>query len=189
MKLIKNLCLMTLMLCSTAQAAALSQWIIDPKQSSISFTGTQNNAPVTGVFKSFSGTIYADLAQYQESNINIVINMDSVSVTYAELATILITPEWFNVKAFPKAEFKSSKFNKINDKTYEAIGVLTIKDKSVPTTLTFTATEPSKDHLAVEGRTILKRSAFNVGIGEWASTDVVKDEVTVNFKIVAARKA
>jgi polyisoprenoid-binding protein YceI len=174
--------------CSVAHAEPLPQWNIVPAQSSITFTGSQNNAPVTGTFKSFTGTIYADPSKYQESNITIIVAMNSLSVTYAELATILITPEWFNVKAFPKAEFKSTKFNKINDTTYEAIGTFTIKNKSVPAALTFTAKESPKNHIIVEGHTVIKRLAFGIGEGEWESTDVIKDDVSVTFKIAAERK-
>lgn len=173
---------------SVAPVAPLPQWDIVPAESSISFTGTQNGAPVTGSFKSFTGTIQADPAKYQNSTIDFVIQMNSISVAYAELATILVTPEWFNIKAFPKAEFKSTSFKKINGKTYEATGVLTIKNKAVPTTLTFTAVESPKNHVVVEGSTSIKRSAFGIGEGEWASTDVIKDDVTVNFKIAAVRK-
>ncbi len=188
MTLIKPFFLLLLTFCSIAHADALPQWTIIPSESSITFIGTQNNAPVTGAFKSFSGTIFADPTKYQDSSVDIVVQMGSLSVTYAELATILITPEWFNVKAFPKAEFKSSKFIKVNDKTYDAVGTLTIKTKSIPTTLTFTATESPKNHIVVEGNTTIKRTAFGVGEGEWSSTDVVKDDVTITFKIAATRK-
>jgi polyisoprenoid-binding protein YceI len=188
MTLIKHFFFLILSFCSIAHADSLPQWDIIPAESSITFIGTQNNAPVTGAFKSFTGTISGDPAKYQDGNVDIIVQMDSLSVSYAELATILITPEWFNVKAFPKAEFKSSKFNKINDKTYEAVGTLTIKDKSVPTTLTFTAVESPKNHWVIDGHTTIKRSAFGIGEGEWSSTDVVKDEVTINFKIAATPK-
>ncbi|EHL29048.1 YceI family protein [Legionella drancourtii] len=189
MILIKPFFLLLLTFCSIVHADdTLPQWTIVPSESSITFIGTQNNAPVTGAFKSFSGTIFADPIKYQDSRVDIVVQMNSLSVTYAELATILITPEWFNVKAFPKAEFKSSKFTKVNDKTYDAVGMLTIKNKSIPTTLTFTATESPKNHIVVEGHTTIKRTAFGVGEGEWSTTDVVKDDVTINFKIAAMRK-
>jgi polyisoprenoid-binding protein YceI len=188
MKLLHSLFFLALTTCSIAHADSLPQWSIVPEQSSISFTATQNGAPVTGSFKSFTGSITADPAKYQDSSIDIVVQTDSLSVSYAELATTLITPEWFNVKAFPKAEFKATKFNKINDNTYQAVGDLTIKDKTVPTTLTFTAVESPKNHWIVDGHTTIKRSAFGVGAGEWSSTDVIKDDVNINFKITVIPK-
>ncbi|MFJ1267555.1 YceI family protein [Legionella lytica] len=188
MKLSQQIIFLILSFCSSVYADSLPQWEIIPAESSISFTGTQNNAPVTGAFKSFKGTIQVDPIKPESASLDFIISMDSLSVSYADLANILITPEWFDVKAFPTAVFKSNKINKIDEQHYTAEGILTIKNKSQPVVLTFTALESPKDHGVVEGSTQIKRSTFGVGLGEWASTDAVKDEVTVNFKIAASRK-
>lgn len=169
-------------------SAALPQWQIDPAASSLKFTATQNNSPAVGEFKKFNGEIFVDPANYKASSVHIIVDMNSLYASYADLVTTLITPDWFNVPLFPKAEFKSTEFNKTGDKTYQANGTLTIKDKSLPITLTFSAEETSKDKALVQGSTTIKRTAFGVGQGEWSSTSEVKDDVTVNFKIVATRK-
>lgn len=170
---------------AVAYATELPKWEIVPTESEITFTATQNGAPVIGSFKKFTADISADLVNYKESHINITIDMASVSTSYADLATTLTTPDWFNIKVFPKAEFKATQFNKKGDKSYEAIGTLTIRDKSVPVTLIFTADIAPENHAVVVGQTTIKRSAFGVGQGEWASTDDIKDDVIVRFKIVA----
>lgn len=188
MTLIKSLLVLTLLSCSLAYGGSLTRWDILPAESTLTFTGTQNGAPVTGAFKSFSGTINVDPTQYENSNVDIVINVNSLSVSYAELATILITPDWFNVKAFPKAEFKSTKITKVNDKTYAATGLLTIKNKSAPITITFSGVESPKDQATLEGKTTIKRSVFGVGEGEWSGSDVIKDDVIVNFKLAVVHK-
>ncbi|KTC93044.1 YceI family protein [Legionella drozanskii] len=168
--------------------AAPPEWQIDPSQSSLSFTATQNGAPVSGQFKTFTGEIFVDPANYKASSVHIVIDMSTITTDYADVKTTLITPDWFNVKVFPKAEFKSTEFNKTGDNTYQAIGNLTIRDKTVPVTLSFTTEQPSSDTGIVTGNTVLKRNAFGVGQGEWSSTDQVKNDVKVDFKIVAKRK-
>jgi len=168
--------------------AAIPEWQILPSQSSLSFTGTQNGAPVSGEFKRFTGEISVDPNNYKASSVHIVVDMSSLTTAYADIKNTLITPDWFNVKLFPNAEFKSAEFNKTGDKTYQALGTLTIRDKSIPVTLNFTAAETSKGMALVKGNTTIKRSAFGVGQGEWASTDQIKDPVTVNFKIVAKEK-
>ncbi|RUR17735.1 YceI family protein [Legionella sp. km535] len=172
----------------TVTSATSPQWDIIPEESELTFTGTQNNAPVTGSFKKFSGEIFVDPEHYKASSIHIVIDMTSITASYADITTTLEAPDWFDVKAFPKAEFKATQFNKIGEKTYEADGILTIRDKSAPVTLTFTAEESPKNHALVNGTASIKRSTFGVGQGEWASTDAIKDEVTVAFKITANRK-
>ncbi len=164
------------------------EWQIDPSQSTLSFTATQNDAPVTGQFKTFRGDIFVDPNNYKASTVHIVVDMNSISVDYADVKNTLLTPDWFNVAAFPQAEFKSTDFTKTGNNTYQATGNLTIRDKTVPVTLTFTAEQPAKDTGVVKGSTTLKRSAFGVGQGEWAGTNQIKDDVKVDFKIVAKVK-
>jgi polyisoprenoid-binding protein YceI len=168
--------------------AAPTQWLIVPSESQLTFTGTQNGAPVTGEFKTFTGEIFVDPNDLSVGSIDIIVDINSLSASYADLKETLLTSDWFNPKLFPKAEFKATQFKQTGKNTYEAIGTLTIRDKSVPVTLTFSAEELAPNKRQVIGSTFIKRSTFGVGQGEWASTDEVKDEVTVKFKVVAARK-
>lgn len=169
--------------------AAIPEWEIIPGESHLSFIAIQNDAPVKGQFKEFTGKIFVDPTDYKTSQIEIIVDMNSVSADYADVKNTLITPDFFNVKVFPKAEFKATNFNKTGDKTYQAVGTLTIRDKSAPVTLTFTAEETSPGMALVEGSTTFKRSTFGVGQGDWASTDEIKDEVKVDFKLVAKKKS
>jgi len=177
-----------LLLCPLLGFAVPPHWQIDPAKSELSFTGTQNGAPVKGAFKTFSGDIQVDPNDLKNSSFSIIVDINSISASYGEVKTTLITPDWFNVKLFPKAEFKSTKIVKTGENSYQAEGLLTIRDKSQPATLIFTAKQPDANNGTVEGSTVIKRTMFGVGQGEWASTDAVKDEVTVNFKVSAVRK-
>jgi len=168
--------------------AAIPEWQIIPDQSSLSFTATQNGAPVTGQFKTYTSTISFDPADLKNSKADVVVDIGSISASYADLTATLITPDWFNAKAFPKAEFKATAFSQGPDKSFQAVGTLTIRDKTAPVTLTFTTTNPTSDTINVRGSTLIKRSTFGVGQGEWASTKEVKDEVKVDFKLVAKKK-
>lgn len=165
--------------------AFATAWKIVPDKSSLSFTATQNNAPATGNFSSFSGTINFDPNNLTESNVNIVVDMTSVSASYKEISDTLKTSEWFNIKTYPTAVFNATKFHKLDENKYQADGTLTIRDKSIPTSLVFTLEKYSRDSALAKGTVELKRSLFDVGIGQWASTDSIKDEVTVNFVIAA----
>lgn len=168
--------------------AGATTWQIVPKDSSLTFTATQNNAPVSGQFKTFTGEINFDPAKLDSSSVNIVVDVGSVTASYKDVADTLKTPDWFDTKVFPKAVFKASQFTKTGDKNYQAAGNLTIRDKTVPVTLTFTLDEYSPTNAHAAGSTTLKRSAFGVGRGDWASTDTVKDDVQVNFILSVVKK-
>lgn len=168
--------------------AAAPAWQMVPKDSTITFTATQNNSPVSGVFKTFSSEINFDPSALDSSSVKITVDTGSVSTSYKEVGETLKAPEWFDVKIFPQAIFTANHFTKTGDKTYKAEGTLTIRDKTVPVVLTFNLEEYSATKARVKGETSLKRTQFGVGSGDWAKTDEVKDDVKVEFTLVATKK-
>lgn len=167
---------------------AATAWNMVPNESKLSFTAIQNGSPVTGEFKTFSADINFDPADLATSKVHVNVDLNSVSTSYQEVADTLKTPDWFNVKIFPQAMFDSNHFTKTGDKTYQADGTLTIRGKSLPLKLNFTIENYSANKAQVKGSTTLKRSAFNIGSGEWAKTDNVKDDVQINFAVSAVKK-
>lgn len=184
----RALIILLTMFTSVITWAAAPAWQVVPNESSITFTATQNNAPVTGKFNSFTGDINFDSTQLNSSQVKIIVDTGSVATDYAQIADTLKTAEWFDVKNFPQAIFKSTNFIKTGDKTFQANGNLTIRDKTIPVTLTFTLNDYSADKFHLQGSTVLKRTAFGVGQGDWSKTDAVKDEVQVNFVLSAIKK-
>lgn len=168
--------------------ADITSWKIIPNESTLTFTATQNGAPVTGTFKNFSGSINFDPTQLDKSSVKIIVNVGSISDPYHELSDTLKTADWFNVKLFPQAIFQSTGFTKTGDKTYQAKGTLTIRDKTQPIVLNFTQEEYSQTKAKMTGSTTIKRTVFGVGQGEWSDTKAVKDDVQVNFTVSATRK-
>lgn len=176
---------LSLILFSNMVFAAVPAWQIIPDKSKITFTATQNGAPVSGEFTKFSGDIHFDPAQLSASHVKIIVDMNSVHSSYQEMSDNLKLAEWLNVGVYTQAVFNANSFNKMGENTYLANGTLTIRDKTVPVQLKFTLEKFSKTDAFVKGSTILKRTQFNVGTGEWAKTDTVKDEVTVDFVLTA----
>src|SRR5690606_28094519 len=106
--------------------------------------------------------------------------------SYAQVADTLKTADWFDVKRFPKAIFKAAHFTLIEKNTYQADGTLTIRDKTAPASVHFVLDNYTKTNTQLHGDTILKRTVFGVGQGDWSKTNTIKDEVTVHFSLDAA---
>lgn len=168
--------------------AAPIAWQIVPDKSEITFTGTQNGSPVLGKFKKFGGEIKFDPADLKSSSVTIIVDMNSVSTSYSDIANTLRTPDWFDTISFPQAQYKADNFTHIGNNNYLANGTLTIRDKSSPIVLKFTIDQYTKTSAHAKGSTTLKRTALGVGKGEWANTDNVKDEVQINFVVTAIAK-
>ncbi|MDI1351304.1 MAG: YceI family protein [bacterium] len=184
----KYLLLLCILLTTPSHAKMPPAWIIVPNSSEIIFTAKQNSASLIGTFKQFTGEIYVDPTDYKKSSINIVVDMNSLFSSYKELVTTLNSSDWFDVSTYPKAIFKSTHFNKLGNKAYQADGILTIRGKSVPVTLIFTAQEKPQDHAIIEGDTVISRLDFGIGQEDSASTDEIRNEVKIHFRVVAFRK-
>lgn len=167
--------------------AAATDWKIIPERSQLNFIAYQNGAPVSGRFEKFSGQIHFDPDQLAASKVKIIVDINSIATDYEDLTTTLETADWFNMKVFPEAVFESSAFTKIGDKQFQAKGTLKIRDQSQPLTLTFIFEQPTADTALARGTTVLKRTAFGVGQGEWSSVNEVQDDVKVNFKVNAVK--
>lgn len=181
-------CFLTLFALLPMMAHAAPHWEIVPNDSSLIFTATQNGSPISGEFKKFTGDINFDPEALGSSNVQINVDVASVSTSYKDVETTLKTPEWFSTKLFPNAVFKASQFKKTGNNAYQANGTLTIRDKTVPIVLNFILDEYTQTKAHATGGTVLKRTAFDVGIGEWAKTDEVKDDVKVDFVLSAVKK-
>ncbi|QLH43385.1 MAG: YceI family protein [Coxiellaceae bacterium] len=169
-------------------SALAANWQLVPDQSSITFTATQNNAPIIGKFTRFSGDINFDPKQLNTSHAKITVDMNSVSASYEVVADTLKTPDWFDVKQFPQAIFEANNFSKTADNQYQANGTLTLRDKTLPVTLTFSQENTSDTQYKIKGSTSIQRTNFGVGRGEWSKTNEVKDQVQINFIVTMIKK-
>lgn len=170
-----------MLFCLEALAQAPS-WEIQPSASTIKFTGTQNNAPVSGEFKNFSGDIKFDANNLKDSKIKLTVDMNSVSAGFQELATMLKTMDWFDVAKFPNATFESTEI--VPDKKGFLIkGDLKVRDNKAPIQVKVLIDENSPNKMKLHGTTMLSRTKFGVGQGDWANTSEIKDEVDVKFNI------
>ncbi len=187
MALVKNIILVLALIFSHC-VFATPEWTIVPEKSTLTFKGTQNNAPASGEFKKFYGTIHFDPEHVENGDVNITVEIGSLKTSYKDMTDTLASSDWFNVKIFPKAIFKASQFRKLSNNSYEALGTLTIRDKSVPVTINFTQEENMGNTVRVKGETALKRTDFGIGQGDWSDLNTVKNDVKVEFELSAVKK-
>lgn len=176
-----------ILLFSLTAAAAAPEWQVVPKNSNITFTAKQNNAPISGEFKSYSGDIYFDPDDLEGSKVKISVDLSSLDTPDLDVTNTLKAEDWFDIKQFPHATFVSDKFSKVGQQ-YQANGMLTLRNKTLPVVLIFTLDKYTPTTAHAIGKLILKRTAFGVGQGEWVETDQIKDEVEVKFELSVVKK-
>ncbi|MBU6475403.1 MAG: YceI family protein [Alphaproteobacteria bacterium] len=170
-------------------AAAPQNWSMLHEKSTITFTPTQLGKAFTGKFGVFAADIVFSPDDLAASHVMIDVHMNTAATGAPDRDQNLMGEDWFDVAKFPDAVFKSSGFRKVGADAYIADGVLTIKGVTVPATLPFklniTTNANGTQTAVADGSVVLDRAKFNVGVGQWKSTDIIANEVPVTFHIVA----
>lgn len=161
-------------------------WAILPGISKLQFTGTLYNAPFTGDFGDFGGTIVFNPDDLSTAKTDITVRMDKITTGDADRDQNIVGAEWFDAGKFPTARYVATKFEKADDNKYVAIGDLTIRDKTMPLVIPFTLDIENKT-AHMKGEVTLNRTNFGVGGGQWADESTVKHDVKVMIDVKAAQ--
>ncbi len=102
------------------------------------------------------------------------------------LSILLMMAGTLIAKAYPQATFVSTAIAPAGGNKYNVTGKLTIKGKTETLTVPVTVTQAGATQ-TFDGVLPIRRSAFNVGTGEWKDTSIVADDVQIKFHIVAAK--
>ncbi|MFW0777001.1 MAG: YceI family protein [Rickettsiales bacterium] len=174
----------------TPAFAEVSSYDVVKHKSLVRFFAIQNGAPVEGRFDEYTMDIKFSPDDVENSKIVVEIDMASLRTAREDVSTNLKLPEWLSTELFPKAKFVSKKINRTpSTNNYYADGDLTLRGKTMPVTINFQMEDLiNKDFALAKGSATLHRLDFGVGQGEWADDKVIKNEVRVDFRIVAKKQ-
>ncbi len=118
------------------ETAAATKWVLDPIHSEVQFKIKHLViSTVTGAFKTFEGTVYAEGDTFEDAEVEFSLDVMSIDTNNEQRDGHLKAPEFFDAEKYPKITFKSTSFEKIDDEEYKLHGDLTIKDITKPVTL------------------------------------------------------
>jgi len=160
-------------------------WVVDYGASRIEFVAEQAGAKFRGRFERFEADIRFDPAALEASHALVKVDVRSISTLDEERDAILEGAGWFESDAFPEATFEATTFEAV-DGGFDADGVLTVRDESVPVAFHFTLTDTG-----LEGYAELDRIALGLGLGEWADSEWIGHRVRVEAVVTgtAVRRA
>lgn len=179
----------------TSIAPEADSWNVDKGHSSVSFSVNHFFSPVVGRFNDFTSALKFDPADLDGSSVSFTVQIASISTQDAKRDKHLQSKSFFNAKQFPQMSFKSSKFEKVDDKNYNVTGKLTIRDitkeVTIPINVLALQQHPMKKALmiaALKTEFKINRNDYGVGTGSWAAATVVGDEVSITVLVEATRK-
>jgi polyisoprenoid-binding protein YceI len=165
-------------------AASARVYVVDRAASKLSFTGSFDGRPFSGVFRNWDAQIDFDPARLDTSKVVVVIQAGSVRTGTPEYDSTIGEPAWFAVRQFPTARFVASSFRKTGANRYEASGQLTIRNVTRPATLPFTLQQEGA-RTRMRGELTLDRTQFGVGAGEFSGDAPLKKAVRVQVDLLA----
>jgi polyisoprenoid-binding protein YceI len=159
-------------------AAPAAEVKVDPAHSTVLFSSKHFNAGyVWGMFLGPTGTINWDDQDASKISFNVTVPVKNLTTGDAKRDEHLKGPDFFNVKQYPDATFKSTSVKKGSEAdTYEVTGDLTLRDVTKPVTVTIKktgeGTDPWKNtRIGFESQFTVNRNDFGVkglpgGVGD-----------------------
>jgi polyisoprenoid-binding protein YceI len=172
-----------------AENAKPGKYTIDPAHTSILFDVNHLGvSTLTGRFNTFEGEI--DLNPKGKSTLNVTIETKSVDTNHEKRDVHLRSPDFFNVKQFPKMRFVSNKvtFNAKGEPT-SVVGKLSLHGKTNPVTLDITSVGAAKDpwggyRAGYKGTATIQRSKYGMDFMKGG----VGDDIHLTLNIEAIKK-
>lgn len=122
-------------------ALAAEKFVTDQGHTEIRVSWNHAGVSVqTAEFEKAEGLLTLDEANPENSNINVTIDVASVSSGFEKLDTHLKSADFLNVEKNPTATFKSTSIKKTGDKTADITGDFTLNGVTKPVTLNATLT-------------------------------------------------
>jgi polyisoprenoid-binding protein YceI len=168
-----------------------TKWVIDPTHSEIGFKVKHMMfTNVSGKFSKFDATIEAEDSNLENSKIEFIGAIDSITTGNADRDTHLLSADFFDAPQFPEIKFSATSVTKIKDDEYVLVGDLTLHGitKSVELAAEYGGLmkDPwgnTKMALALEGKINRKDWGLNWNSALETGGVLVSEEVRLNIEL------
>ncbi len=174
----------------TSNAQDVRQWTLDKAHTSVSFKVKHFFTTVNASFNDYQGEFWFDPNNLKDSKFVFSIPVSSIDTNNEKRDTHLRSEDFFYSEKYPNITFKSTGFEKKMGANYVVHGDLSIRGVTRKVTVPFEMTgemdHPMKEETALMGlsfNTNLDRTDYKVGVGDWASTLVVGDNIDVSINM------
>ena len=172
--------------CAVLSPASAAQWNVDHGKSHLGFTVQWSGQPFVATFKVWNAEINFDPADLGRAKASVTIDLGSETSGISDNDDGLKGAEGFAVGQYPTALFQTAGFTAKGGQNYVATGRLTIHGITRLISLPFALTI-SGNTAHMTGRTVVMRTDFGLGRGEWASPETIAHEVTINIDLTATK--
>lgn len=176
------MCCAAALVCFVAVATGGEKYTADVDKSSIEWVGSKPDGKHQGGFKKFTATADVNHEQPDSSSLQITIETSSLFADDDRLAAHLKSPDFFNIRKYPKMTFQSTAIEHRDDGGIVIKGKLTMLGKTESIEIPVKA-KLEDELMELTADFSIDRTAFGMtyGIGK------VDNEVKITAKLVMKR--
>ena len=173
----------------TSFSHAAERWILDKSLSTIEFELPVLFAKnVKGSFNTIDGFVELDLNQKENNKAIFYVEVNDLDMNYIKYKGLLLSNVFFDVKQYPKAVVDTKKFSYVNETELTLDIELTIKGKSEIVPLLINVKRLAEELVQIQSELTFSRTAFEIGIGNWKNTSILKDKVKLTTNLFLFRE-
>ena len=169
--------------------SASERWILDTSLSTVDFELPVLFAKnVKGKFNSIEGFVELDVTEKDNNKAIFSVQISDIDMNYIKYKDLLLSSIFFDAENFPRAVVDTKKFAYVNEKELELKIELSIKGKNEIVPLKIYITRLAEELVQIQSELVFSRTAYNIGIGNWRNTSILKDNVKLKANLFLFRE-
>lgn len=169
----------------SAQAAT---WVLDPEDSKVIFKYTFTGTEYQGEFANVEAVFEINPMSPGDCRFEVTIHIEDIEVGDEEVLSYLHDWELFDVDQFPTARFEAEQCRLTSVNSFTADGMLTIRDQTHPMSFPFQLVVERDLRFRLTSEVTIRRLDYNVGLGYWAGTAEIANDVVIAVDVYATRQ-
>ena len=168
----------------TSNSYAKQKWMIDKNIYQINFEVPVLLATnVFGEFENFDGFVEIDLENKKNNKAIFSVNIDSIKINYQKYKNLILSPIFFDQVNYPIAVIDTKRFSYEDEKNLSLNIEVTIKGISKKVNTQLKIIKLTNDIVQIFGELEFNRNDFNIGVGNWKNTSILKSKIKINANI------
>jgi len=189
LKIIKFFLIILLFFLSSSFLQASERWILDKTLSTIEFELPVLFAKnVQGSFNKIEGFVELDVDKKINNKAIFSVEIYDLEMNYIKYKDLLLSNFFFDAAQFPKAVIDTKKFSYDKEEEVELSVELTLKGKSEIVPLKINVKRLAEELVQIQSELTFSRTNFNIGVGKWENTSILKDKVKIRTNLFLFRE-
>ena len=170
-------------------SSASERWILDISLSTIEFELPVLFAKnVKGKCNTIEGYIELDVKKKKNNKSIFSVQIDDLEMNYIKYKDLLLSNIFFDTQKFHLAVIDTKKFSYDNEKEFKLEAELNLKGKSKIVPLIINVTRLAEELVQIQSELIFSRTNFDIGIGQWSNTSILKDKIKIKTNLFLFRE-